>query len=860
MGTGFMQHEHVRLAIAIGICALTGLAAPRTSQAQSLAVDSISKLNWERLPSLPNELGVAGPFVGVHNDTLIVAGGANFPQPVWKSKKRWVDEIYVLRATDGAEAWELAGRLKRSLAYGACVSTPAGIVCIGGSDEESLSQDCFLLAWDASTAAVVQKSLPSLPRPLAYGQACKIGDTIYVAGGQTDSTLDSAVDRIWSLECQFESGAISEVGEWVEHPQSPAPSRAFNLVVCQNNGFENCMYVIGGRRQAAETVEFLTDCWEYNPRTKHWRSRAALPQPMVAGAGIDFGQSHIFVLSGDTGELFTRTDALQDQHPGFPKVSFAYHTITDSWTELGATPANQVTTSAVHFGGAIVLPTGEVRPRVRSPEVWRITCPPVASTFSWIDYFVLSVYLLALLAIGVYFARVTRDTEAYFRGSGDIPWWAAGCSIFATMLSSLTFTGVPSKAYAQDWVYAVGNMMIPVVAIAAVYIALPFFRRIDATSAYEYLERRFHWSLRLFASASFAFFHVFRMAIVMSLTGLALAVATPLTPVQSVLLMGILSVAYCSIGGISAVIWTDTLQTFVLLGGALLAIVWMLSGTGASFGESLDLASRSGKLNFANWTLSPMATQLALWVVVVGGLGQNVASYTADQAVVQRYMTTKTQALAARSIWTNAILTIPSTLLFFGIGTSLFLFYRAHPDRLDPTINTDQVFPLFIAQELPNGVSGLIVAAILAAAQSTISTSMNSVASTLIADFVRPMTSSLSDLRLLRVAQLLTVLLGVVGTGLALFFVDASIRSLFDKFIAVIGLCMGVLGGLFVLGALFPKANAFGAWSGAIVGTAVMILVWQATTISSYLYTAVGIVSCVLVGAVVSHVGQSARH
>ena len=136
----------------------------------------------------------------------------------------------------------------------------------------------------------------------------------------------------------------------------------------------------------------------------------------------------------------------------------------------------------------------------------------------------------------------------FFVGASRFPWWAAGCSIFATMLSSLTFTGLPSKSFAQDWVYLVGNLTIPVVAVVAVFVALPFFRRIDATSAYEYLEKRFSRSVRLFGSASFTLFHIFRMAVVMSLTGLALAVATPLTPMQSVLLMGVLSMVYCTSG------------------------------------------------------------------------------------------------------------------------------------------------------------------------------------------------------------------------------------------------------------------------------------------------------------------------
>ncbi|MCR9296753.1 MAG: sodium:solute symporter, partial [bacterium] len=445
------------------------------------------------------------------------------------------------------------------------------------------------------------------------------------------------------------------------------------------------------------------------------------------------------------------------------------------------------------------------------------------------------------------------NTDDYFRGSGRIPWWAAGCSIFATMLSSLTFTGVPSKAFAQDWVYAVGNMMIPVVAVVAVVIALPFYRRIDATSAYEYLEKRFHWSIRAFGSLSFSTFHVFRMAIVMSLTGLALAVATPLTATQSVLLMGLLSIVYCTLGGVSAVIWTDTLQTFVLMGGAVIAIVWMLAGAQQQASEGmLETALRYDKLNLANLHLSPFDAQIALWVIVLGAIGQNVASYTADQAVVQRYMTTRTEALAARAIWTNALLSIPATLIFFGIGTSLFLFYRSHPERLDPSITTDQIFPLFIARELPLGVSGLIVAAIFAAAQSTVSTSMNSVATTLVTDCFRPLLGRWNEHAFLRLAQTLTVLLGIAGTWLAVSFVDPEIRSLFDQFIKVIGLFMGVLGGLFVLGAVFRRANAVGAWCGACAGAMSMYAIWKYTAVNGYLYTAIGILVCVSVGLAAS--------
>ena len=207
-----------------------------------------------------------------------------------------------------------------------------------------------------------------------------------------------------------------------------------------------------------------------------------------------------------------------------------------------------------------------------------------------------------------------------------------------------------------------------------------------------------------------------------------------------------------------------------------------------------------------------------LWVIVVGGIAQNVSSYTADQAVVQRYMTTPTRRLAARSIWLNAALAIVATFLFFGLGTALHAYYQSHPEKLDPNITTDQIFPFFIAHEMPVGVAGLIVAGIFAAAQSTVSTSMNSTATTLVTDFLRPLNTCRTDRGYLQVARILTFVIGVLGTLIALLFVDPDIKSLFDQFLKIIGLFMGVLGGLFVLGAMTKRANGTGALTGAIVG------------------------------------------
>jgi solute:Na+ symporter, SSS family len=420
---------------------------------------------------------------------------------------------------------------------------------------------------------------------------------------------------------------------------------------------------------------------------------------------------------------------------------------------------------------------------------------------------------------------------------------------------------LPALVYATDWLLYIGMLMIPAVAPLAIYGAMPFFRRIDATSAYEYLGKRFNLPVRILGSGLFTLFHISRMGIVMALTALALSAVTPLTPWQSVLIMGVLCLIYCTMGGVEAVIWTDTIQTVVLLGGAVVCVFYILAGVDGGLGGVLDLANANGKMTLVNLDFSPDSfTTLALWVIILGGIGQNLSSYTSDQAVVQRYMTTKTIGDAARSIWANGIMAVFGSLLFFFIGTGLYAFYHFNPAQLNPTIQNDQVFPMFIATELPVGIAGLIVAGIFAAAQSTVSTSMNSTATTLVTDFLRPFNRCDSEAGYLKAAKVLTFMMGVLGTLAGLVFISPEIRSLMSEYFKVIGMFMGALGGLFLLGILTTRAHARGAFIGLLGGVAVMIWVWRATETSGYIYAFIGISSCLLIGYAASVLLPAEKH
>lgn len=813
-----------------------------------------STLDWSSLPPLPNPDGVAGPFAGYHKGVVIVGGGANFSKPVWESPKIFHDDIFVLlEEGEGEYRWIQGGHLPRPIAYGACASTEHGVVCLGGNDEDQCFADSFLLKWQEESKSVVLETLPPLPTPCTTSTAAVIKDCVYVAGGSTGLELETAQDNFWMLD-------LSQLGkenlQWQALPPWPGPSRALAVSAAQHNGVADCFYLMSGRRvNDAGTTEFLRDVYEYMPgRAEAWRRRSDVPRCVMAGTAIDFGQSHIFVLSGADEEFFYEVEALKDAHPGFPKDSYAYHTMTDTWVPAGDTPGNQVTTPALRWGGdstrdPVLLISGETRPRVRSADVWAIRLKPGASRFGLLDFTFLGIYLLAMVFLGVFFSFRNQDTDDFFRGGQRIPWFVAGLSIFATMLSSITFMAIPAKSYATDWVYFLVNMTVVASAPFVIWLFLPFFRKVDAVSAYHYLEKRFNRFVRQFASASFVLFQLGRMGVVLYLPALALKTITPLTEQQSILLMGVLSILYCTLGGLQAVVWSDAIQSFVLMGGAFFSLILMLTLADGGLSGFFATAQEHGKLTLVQMDFSMTSyMNTALWVVILGGMAQNLISYSSDMSIVQRYMSVSDTARAKKAIWTNALACIPSSLLFFGIGTALFVFYAHHPEKLDPSFKTDAIFPLFIARELPAGLSGLVVAGLFAAAQSTISTSINSMSTAVVEDFVRPWRLFKSERALLHLGRVLTVAFGLGGVSLALLFASSDIMSLWDQFMTILGLFGAPMCGLFCLGIFTTRANAPGAMIGALCGAMGLFLVQRYTATHFLLYGVVGILLCFVVG------------
>ena len=468
----------------------------------SKAGESTEKFQWSHLPELPpaygetRQAGLAGPFAGVHGGALIVAGGANFPDlPPWKGGgKAWWDDVYVLRKNQEGKVeskWFTSPRLElpKPSAYGVSIPTAKGLVCIGGRDAEHYHSDVLRLQWSEEDGELSIQRLPDLPRPLAFMAGAKVGEVVYLAGGQ-ESKDGNATSNFWALDLSEEDRPNGKL-QWKELPTWSGPPRILALAASQNDGKNDCLFLFSGRRpQDGLPTQLLTDTFKYDPVDETWSRLADVstgdgqPQCVMAGTSLPVGVAHILVFGGADGKRFLEIESLNrrladlgrmtrdsnatdansselsklkaehlrfhEEHTGFSNEILSYHVVTDTWTQLDdvETPF-PVTTQALDWDGKIVIPTGESSPGIRTTKV-HIGQPTSGEGFGALDFFVIGLYLAVLVYIGIRLAKKEKTPEDYFKAGGRIPWWAAGLSIFGTQLSAITFMALPAKAYGLD--------------------------------------------------------------------------------------------------------------------------------------------------------------------------------------------------------------------------------------------------------------------------------------------------------------------------------------------------------------------------------------------------------------------------
>ncbi|MHB1034638.1 MAG: sodium:solute symporter family protein [Pirellulales bacterium] len=450
----------------------------------------------------------------------------------------------------------------------------------------------------------------------------------------------------------------------------------------------------------------------------------------------------------------------------------------------------------------------------------------------WIDLAVLVVYLVGVAAFGCWFIRRSRTTEGFTAAGRSVPGWAVGLSIFGTYVSSISFLALPSKAFDGNWNFFVFSLSLPPAAWLAVRYFVPFYRRAGEVSAYNHLEHRFGAWARTYAVACYLLTQLARTGIITYMVALAMAPLTGWSVPAIILITGGLVTCYTLVGGIEAVIWTDVVQSIVLIAGALACVVALFWGMPEGPGQVFRIAWQHDKFSLGSF--GPSLAQPTFWVVLVYGLAINLQNFGIDQNYVQRYIVAKSDRQAAGSVWLGALLYLPISAVFFLIGTAIFAFYKAQPDLLPATLDAakrpDEVFPHFIVAELPAGMTGLVIAAIFAAAQSTLSSSLNSSATLLLRDvylrYIRPGAGERESMRVLYGG---TLVCGLLGTGAALAMIHS--RSAIDTWWSLAGIFSGGMLGLFLLGVISRRAGNAAAAIGVLTG--VLVIAWMTLSLWS---------------------------
>lgn len=843
---------------------------------ESRADDQINQItqrviaNFSSEKKIPGTEGLAGVFAGVHQNTLFIAGGTAFPEgkPWDGGQKVYSDAILIYQRTANGTLRQLPTdiRLPKGVGEGASVTTPQGLICLGGQTANGLSADVFQISY--TSGAVQVSRLPSLPEPIKFASAAAIGSKVYVAGGETQT---GATGRFLALDLSIPSTG------WLELPPLPIPVYG-PMMATQMDGEEISVFLFGGRARmpGAETTAFFSHVFRYSPSKGQWEQLRDIAingkQIRIAmGNAYPVGASHIVLEGGDTGLQFNQVelamnrissgdlsavaerDSLWINHPGFNPNLYVYNTITDTWfaDDSGDLTPTAVA-SGVNWDNHLISIGGEIRPATRTGEIREITFT-VKPVFGWLNYLVLAIYFIGMLLLGFYFMKKEGDTNDFFKAGGRIPWWAAGISIFATTLSAITFIAIPAKSYATDWRMFTFNLTIILIVPVVIRYFLPFFRRFNFDTAYEYLDARFNRSVRWLASALFVIFMVSRISIVLFLPSLALNAVTGFSVYWAIIVMGIVTIIYCTSGGIEAVVWGDVIQGFILLGGAIAALIYMLAGVEGGLGGFMDISTRFHKFHTFDFRFD--FSQPVFWVVLIGGVANSLISYTSDQSVVQRYMTTRDEKATARSIWLNGFLSVPVTIIFFLLGTGLFAYYTSNPGKLavvNP--NIDSAFPQFIVSSMPAGVAGLLIAAIFAAAMSTLSSNINSAAAVITSDFHKTFGFGSSQKTEMRIARWSGIITGLLGMAMALVLATWNIASLWDQFNTFLGLMTSGLGAFFIMGIFFPRISGKAALAGVITGIIILILIKTHTTISFLLYGFIGVAISVVIAWILSFI------
>ena len=638
--------------------------------------------------------------------------------------------------------------------------------------------------------------LPNLPVELSTPGAAMAGGNLFVVEGTTLLKLNPAAPESGWTACAALPEAVGE-----------------NPTVAGSHGV---LHVIGAAAFA------------YHPQRDEWKRLSEPTEALNGFVATACGNDHL---------LFFNANQPDDR-------ILAYHRITDTWFEMGHLPSVILPLGAASDGTDFTIWSKDAA--VSGKALLKPT------KYGWVDHSVVAILVLVLVGVGVYFSKKEKSSGDYFRGGNRIPWWAAGLSLFATGASAISLMAMPGKAFADNWIYfsiSIFIVMIQLPLLLLVYI--PIARRLQISTANEYLERRFSLPVRMLGFACFSLNQMLgRMASILLLPALAISAIFGMPMEYSILIMGIVTTLFVTMGGLEAVIWTDALQAIIMLVAVLVCSFYALFSLDIGAPAAMEILDNLDKLKMFNFSLN---WKEPVFIVLVLNTFATVLGMIGDQNFIQRVQCTHDEKESRKAVYTQLAVAVPLNLVLFVLGTLLFLFYVTRAETLSPALKTDGVYPFFAAQNLPPGMAGFVVVALLAATISTVSSAMNSVANLGVDDVYRRFFPKATDHSCLVLGRILTFALGIFGTGAALILANTSgLQSIWDLFIMITGMVLAPITGIFVLGIFSRRANNVGIWIGTAASVAANYYAKVYLDLHAMVYLVVGVFSCIIVGYLAS--------
>ena len=474
-----------------------------------------------------------------------------------------------------------------------------------------------------------------------------------------------------------------------------------------------------------------------------------------------------------------------------------------------------------------------------------------------IDLIIFFLFTGGIVVFGCSFFNKKLSSDEFTSAGRSLPGWVVGMSIFATYVSSISYLGYPGNAYSSNWNAFVFSLSIPIASYFAAKYFVPFYRNQGSVSAYSFLEERFGTWARLYASACYLLTQIARMGSILFLLALPMNLLMGWNIQLVIIFTSIAIILYSRLGGIKAVIWTEAIQGFILIGGALICLIVLLFSMPEGPTQTFEMAISDHKFDLGSFS-ADLSTS-TFWVCLIYGIFTNLQNYGIDQNYVQRYHTAKNEKEAKFSALFGGYLFIPVSAIFFLIGTALYTYYQVFPELLPAEgIKADYVFPLFIVNQLPTGLTGLLIASIFAAGMSTVATSVTSSSTIVLTDYYQRIRKQTSDRERLWVLKVASLVIGVLGILIALALVNVD--SILDAWWKLSSIFSGGMLGLFLLGYLAKKAKNIDAAIGVICGA--IVIAWISADqwlglpesgIHEYLAIVLGTLIIFLVGFLSAH-------